>query len=544
MSFKRNIGWHYFVIVINVAILIGLFVLMNRNEIKEHNKIREAIINLKSTNLLLDQQVIKLSFRQVQNYDLIAHYQNQLLEYLAEIRQHTKAASLSPQITQAFGRTKRTVTAVRNNLEYVKRPHGLIINSNAYAQKIMDELTNDLKSGVFVNEIISLKEKLASHSLFQTRQSFDEAIKQMDKIESSLMRMTLSNVPGPNRVTQKVSDTILEILKHVEISIKKNRELKQAIDGYFAIPKAYDELFSAFEAEFQKHKAILEKIIILFYVMLLGSWLHVAYLIFEVLLQNKRVREQAGELEKSLQKEREVNESQRKFVSMISHEFRTPLAVIDTNAQKLVRRAEKITSEKIAETGIKIRSNIVRLIDLLESMLNTQRMEAGKIEYSPGVCDLQKVVFDICQMQGEISTENKISLDIKELPDRFMGDSKLLHHVFTNLISNAVKYSPKGTDVIVSVGQVNKHIEISVSDCGVGIPSDELPNLFECFFRASTSVGISGTGIGLHLVKKIIDLHSGTIEVESEVGVGSKFIVYLPIADIPAEEIDSDKMVA
>ncbi|MEM8952265.1 MAG: ATP-binding protein, partial [Pseudomonadota bacterium] len=120
-------------------------------------------------------------------------------------------------------------------------------------------------------------------------------------------------------------------------------------------------------------------------------------------------------------------------------------------------------------------------------------------------------------------------VDVSELPESYVADVKLIRQVISNLLSNAVKYSPEGERVWVS-GKVTEEgdILIDVRDEGVGIPKDEVDKLFDRFFRASTSIGIAGTGIGLHLVKTLVDLHSGKVNVESTVGVGTVFSIILP----------------
>jgi signal transduction histidine kinase len=114
------------------------------------------------------------------------------------------------------------------------------------------------------------------------------------------------------------------------------------------------------------------------------------------------------------------------------------------------------------------------------------------------------------------------------LQDKIFGDRKLLDHVFTNLISNALKYSPESEQIWVSARQDDDGVEISVRDQGVGIPEDELASIYERFFRARTSTGIVGTGYGLHIVKQFIELHHGRIDLTSREGEGSTFSVRLP----------------
>lgn len=243
----------------------------------------------------------------------------------------------------------------------------------------------------------------------------------------------------------------------------------------------------------------------------------------------ERQAELTKRLEEALVSEREINSLQRQFVSLVSHEFRTPLAVIDGNAQRVLRNIETMPRERIALGLEKCRTSVSRLIGLMESVLSSSRLEAGTIEFKPSPCQLFKVISEAVENQREISKEHEISVDADEFPDDIIGDEKLLHQIFTNLLSNAVKYSPDSSNVWIKIYRDDDMAVISFHDQGVGIPEEELKKLFGRFFRASTAVGIPGTGIGLHLVKHLVEMHGGTIMVESAKNEGSTFTVRLPI---------------
>lgn len=247
----------------------------------------------------------------------------------------------------------------------------------------------------------------------------------------------------------------------------------------------------------------------------------------------------AQELQRSLDKERELNGLQRQFVSMVSHEFRTPLAIIDGNAQRLNRRPDKVTTERISKVTKTIRTSVLRLTDLMESVLSAARVEGGQVKFEPVAFDIGGMIAEVCRSYADISKNHRINTEFQALPAAFHGDVKLLRQVVSNLVSNAIKYSPENTTVSVHGIQADDgSVTISVTDQGVGIPSDELDKLSERFFRASTSTGIPGTGIGLHLVKQFVALHGGKMNVDSVVGQGTTFEVWLP-AQIAGSEIDA-----
>ena len=250
-------------------------------------------------------------------------------------------------------------------------------------------------------------------------------------------------------------------------------------------------------------------------------------------------RSNARDLKSSLEKERELNGQQRQFVSLVSHEFRTPLAIIDGMAQRLIRRGEKTPVDQRVIILEKVRNAVIRLTGLMESVLSSASLESGSVNFSPASVDLRELVQKACESQQEISSAHTIINDINALPETYQGDQKLLHQVVTNLLSNAVKYSPNADHVEVTGRSTEDGVEIAVRDFGLGIPEDELPKLCQRFFRASTSTGIQGTGIGLNLVKAFVKMHGGILEVRSAEGEGSTFSVRLP-RDLPADRTIAD----
>ena len=225
------------------------------------------------------------------------------------------------------------------------------------------------------------------------------------------------------------------------------------------------------------------------------------------LLQERSL--QAEKLEKALGREKELNGLQRQFVSLVSHEFRTPLAVIDGNAHRVAKKVDQIAPERLARSMQAIRSSVTRLTNLMESVLSVSKLDEGRIKFTPAPCEVGQMIVEVCADYQQISTQHSLVVDVDRLPHEAMVDATLMRQVLSNLISNAIKYSPEGTTVHIEGRSADNEDEmvITVTDKGLGIPENELNRLFERFFRASTSTGISGTGIGLHLVKHVTDMH-------------------------------------
>lgn len=242
----------------------------------------------------------------------------------------------------------------------------------------------------------------------------------------------------------------------------------------------------------------------------------------------KLLEEQKLRLEVSLDKERELNGLQRQFVSMVSHEFRTPLAIIDGNAQRIIKRRQDMPPERLHNKVDKIRNSVLRLINLMESVLNASRLEAGAIKYQPVPSNLGNVIEEVCANHREINPSHELIVDLDRLPENLCLDTNLMRQVVSNLISNAIKYTPAGTRIWVEGRTNTDDVAISVRDEGPGIPPIELEKLFDRFFRGSSSTGIIGTGIGLHIVQVFVELHGGRVDVVSTEGEGATFTVVLP----------------
>jgi PAS domain S-box-containing protein len=244
------------------------------------------------------------------------------------------------------------------------------------------------------------------------------------------------------------------------------------------------------------------------------------------------LKERAEELKSALEKEKELNVIQRQFVAMASHEFRTPLAIIDSASQRLKSRADqnRLTSKDVRNRIEKIRSAVQRMTRLMESTLSAARMQEGKVEITLASCDIGNIVEEVCARHRDIALNHRITCRLVDLPGSIVADGGSLEQVLTNLLSNAVKYAPDAPEIEVIARREGEHVAVSVRDHGLGIDREDLKKIGQRFFRARTSTGIEGTGIGLSLVRMLIEMHDGTIAVESEKGEGSTFTIRLPIA--------------
>jgi signal transduction histidine kinase len=242
-------------------------------------------------------------------------------------------------------------------------------------------------------------------------------------------------------------------------------------------------------------------------------------------------RETAAALATQNQRLRELDEMKDQFVSTVSHELRTPLTSMVGYLEILIGgEVGELTDDQRRFLEI-IDRNSRRLNDLIEDILVTSRLDTGRLSLEPKDVDLGQLVSErVESIQSAADARNvEVRLVIADGLPQLLADPMRLGQVVDNLLSNAVKFTPAGGTVGVVLGPRDDKVRLEVSDTGVGIPADEVGRLFNRFFRASTASTIQGTGLGLSIAKGIAEAHGGTIDVESEVGVGTTFVLELPV---------------
>jgi PAS domain S-box-containing protein len=243
----------------------------------------------------------------------------------------------------------------------------------------------------------------------------------------------------------------------------------------------------------------------------------------------RELHKQSQELASALFAETRAREAQKEFVSVISHEFRTPLAIIDGSAQMIERSLKAAKPDKIPDKTKKIRRAVSRMNGLIDDILASSSAEKSGFTITPADFDFGAFLAERCTQINDTSQSHQIFYEQDNLPPVLRADRKACSHIIDNLLSNAVKYSPNAEKVLVRAWQQEGRLYVAVQDYGVGVPGAEHDKLFGKYFRASTSHGIRGTGIGLNLVKNLLRLQGGDVAVESSVGEGSIFTIYLPI---------------
>lgn len=236
------------------------------------------------------------------------------------------------------------------------------------------------------------------------------------------------------------------------------------------------------------------------------------------------------EARKAFEKEREVNELKSKFVSIASHEFRTPLSAILSSASLINQYKDRGESEKVGKHVGRIKSSVNHLTSILNDFLSLGKLEEGKIEINKEVIPVKEFLNEV---REELLETLKLGQDIEiqgatEIL-QISSDARILRNILFNLISNASKYSEEGKKIKLICDQKKGKIVFHVQDGGIGIPEGDFKHMFERFFRASNAGNVQGTGLGLNIVRRYVDLLNGSVTFKSACGEGSTFSISLPI---------------
>ncbi len=253
--------------------------------------------------------------------------------------------------------------------------------------------------------------------------------------------------------------------------------------------------------------------------------------ILERKITEQKLKDSEEELTRSLSKEKELNEMKSRFVSMASHEFRTPLTSILSSAAIIGRYDKEGQQDKREKHVNRIKSSVANLTGILNDFLSLSKLEEGRVEVNLAELNLdllcQEIIEDTKQL---LKSDQKIIHKVHGDDPHVIVDERILRNVIFNLISNAIKYSNK--DISCDIYFEEDHFELVVKDHGIGIPLEDQKHLFTRFFRADNVTNIQGTGLGLNIVKRYVEILGGKIRFESEHEAGTSFFVTIPYIKI------------
>ncbi len=247
------------------------------------------------------------------------------------------------------------------------------------------------------------------------------------------------------------------------------------------------------------------------------------------LIEQERLQQQRQQLE--LQQEREILELRQRFMSMVSHEFRTPLTIIASSCELLEHYYDRLPKERQIEKLQIINGQVRAMVGLLDDILQLGKIQAGAVDFVPEILDLAALCNHVLStIQLVDQQHHQLQMQLSNFVPPVKADRRMLEHAVGNLLSNAVKYSPPGSQIAFSLSGQGEQIRMEIRDEGIGIPLADQPHLFEPFYRAQNARQIEGTGLGLAIVKHNIEKHGGTISCHSVEGSGTTFTIDLPIA--------------
>ncbi|MEI7485594.1 MAG: ATP-binding protein [Ignavibacteriota bacterium] len=264
---------------------------------------------------------------------------------------------------------------------------------------------------------------------------------------------------------------------------------------------------------------------------LLIEWIdkNAALIFFKDVTERKRAEKKT---ENALIKEKELNELRSRFISMASHEFKTPLTSINTSVELLEKYDKSLTEDKKINSLQRIKKNVGQMTRLLNDVLEIGKSDSGKLGIQKEKLEIGKFLKEMLEeLEATIAarTQHIISSSLINTDRIVNADPKLIRQVVENLISNAIKYSDRNTEIYFAAEIKDGSMIIKVKDSGIGILPEDMKRLFEPFFRGYNHGNAAGTGLGLAIMKRAVDAHGGRIDVKSEVNKGTEFSVFIPV---------------
>jgi signal transduction histidine kinase len=234
--------------------------------------------------------------------------------------------------------------------------------------------------------------------------------------------------------------------------------------------------------------------------------------------------------------EQEVAQAKNEFVSVVAHELRTPMTSIKGYTDLILQGAMGEVTDGQQHFLQIVRSNVERLSELISNLLDTSRIEAGRIKLNPEPISMPKIVHETCEGMAETIKARGLTLEIDQAPNipTIVGDRNAVIQILVNLLSNAYRYTPTGGKITVSIHSTDEGIAVQVADTGIGIAPEDQEQIFEPFYRADHDMVTNqpGTGLGLSIVKSLIEMHGGDLQLQSTLGQGSTFSFTLPLTQV------------
>jgi signal transduction histidine kinase len=348
----------------------------------------------------------------------------------------------------------------------------------------------------------------------------------------------LEHMPAPKEATGQDDQGRALVLRHAEVVLTQLpvvdalvREIKEA-----RMVQRAENLAALYQRERQVASQLGERDMrVAFALVLLAVLSGAASLLLRSRRATLELRRTTGQLRETVvllqveqAKQQELSELKNRFVSMTSHQFRTPLGTILSSSEMLEAYEDRWPAEKKASHFARIKTCVLDMMRMLDAVLLIGTNDAGRLAFNPARLDLSRFCAEVVEAASRSCPDHEVAFEAPELQEDIVADETLLRHVAENLLSNAIKYSPRGGKVEFVVRRDGADIVFDVRDRGIGIPEADQPRLFETFHRGSNVGNAKGSGLGLSIVKRAVLLHGGTIQLRSAVGEGTEFTVRIP----------------
>jgi PAS domain S-box-containing protein len=246
----------------------------------------------------------------------------------------------------------------------------------------------------------------------------------------------------------------------------------------------------------------------------------------------KELEKSQREVNEALNKEKQMNEIKSRFVSMASHEFRTPLSTVLSSAALISRYTKEDEQDKRDKHIKRIKDSVKHLNELLEDFLSLGKLDESRIKAETSVFNVREFLEEVIDEMKSTQKEGQLINQHYTGGKEFVTDKRLLKNILINLLGNAIKFSGEGSVITLDIREQNDFLMLSVKDEGLGISEEDQQHLFSSFFRGKNTLNIEGTGLGLHIVKRYVDLLKGSIQLESKLNSGTTVFVRLPILPV------------
>jgi len=482
----------------------------------EHDLYQHRLARLITLQHRLNEQVLRAHAGLVGSYDPLVRTTLELRDLHRDLAQPPSfiATDGAVELRAAVERSREVLRAQEETVERFKSRNAVLLNSLRYfpvaASELAQSMADEPESNQEVAQLRQALREVLRVAVFPQEEAVEEAAAHLRSIRPSGVHAA----------------ELRHVLRHAEIITAERPGVDALLVEILGQPgaasaTAVSECYAGWHAAalVSEERALL----VLLLAIVCGVVVVAASLLLRLREDSRRIASTSKRLAVSIDR-------QNRFVSMTSHEFRTPLSVIVSSAELLLAYGDRWTPEQHRKHVAKIERAGRAMTDLLDGMLLIGRTDAGHRDFRPVRVELAPLLNEVADNQRARARDGvTVEIELHNVEEPLVADPRLLRHALDNLIGNAVKYSRPNGVIRVRVERAQDDLQLHVSDDGIGIPAADQEKLFDTFHRASNVGGVPGTGLGLAVVKRAVDLHGGTVTVTSAEGRGTRFEVHIPV---------------